>query len=289
VAFKTGVDPADPWGMVTRSRHVLAGLVAVFLGAAGYVALVHAGVLSDPFAPVLAGDVSQARSSAPGERILFVGNSFTYVNDMPGMVDRLAAAQPGSEPLFVVSYTKGSTALSYWASDGGLRGLLRDVPWNTVVLQEQSEIPSLPQAAVDTDMLPAARSLSEQATADGARTLLFMTWGYRDGDGNGDTYDAMQARLAAGYGEAASALGAGVVPVGLAWQQAHRLEPGLQLWQDDGHHPTTAGSYLGACVFYDVLTGRSPVGDSFTAGLDGDEARFLQGVAAETVAADPVS
>ena len=79
------------------------------------------------------------------------------------------------------------------------------------------------------------------------------------------------------------------MPVGLAWQQAHRLEPGLQLWQDDGHHPTTAGSYLGACVFYNVLVGRSPVGDPFTAGLDADEARFLQGVAAETVAANPAS
>jgi hypothetical protein len=270
-------------------RGIIAGILAVLLGAGCYLGLVRAGVFPDPFAPVLAGDVSQARSTAPGMRVLFVGNSFTHVNDMPGMVDRLAAAQPGSEPLFVVSYTKGSTALSFWASDGRLRGLLHDIPWNTVVLQEQSAIPSFPESIVDADMLPAARTLSEQATADGARTLLFMTWGYRDGNGTGDSYDAMQARLAAGYGEAASALGAGVVPVGLAWQQAHRLELGLQLWQDDGHHPTTAGSYLGACVFYDVLTGRSPVGDPFTAGLGGDEARFLQGVAAETVAANPVS
>ncbi len=272
---------------VRLPRGILAGILAVVLGAACYLGLVRAGVFPDPFAPVLAGDVAQARSTAPGVRVLFVGNSFTYVNDMPGMVDRLAAAEPGSEPLFVVSYTKGSTALSFWADDGRLRGLLHDISWNTVVLQEQSAIPSYPASIVDADMVPPARTLSQEAAADGARTLLFMTWGYQDGNGAGDSYDAMQARLAAGYGEAASALGAGVVPVGLAWQQAHRLEPGLQLWQDDGHHPTTAGSYLGACVFYDVLTGRSPVGDSFTAGLDGDEARFLQGVAAETVAASP--
>jgi hypothetical protein len=209
------------------------------------------------------------------------------VNDLPAMVDRLAEARPGPEPMFVVSFTKGSTALSYWASNDRLRGLLRDVAWNDVVLQEQSEIPSLPQATVQGVMLPSARRLSSWATADGAHTLLFMTWGYRDGDGTGDTYDAMQGRLAEGYWEAASALGAGVAPVGLAWQRAHRLEPGLALWQSDGHHPTAAGSYLGACVFYEVLTGRSPVGDSYTAGLDGDEARFLQGVAAMTVAAQP--
>jgi hypothetical protein len=273
--------------MARRSGNVLAGMLAVVAGAVAYPLLVHAGIFPDPFAPQLSGDVSQARSDAPGTRVLFVGNSLTYVNDLPGMVDRLAEARPGPVPLFVVSYTKGSTALSYWASDDRLRGLLRDVRWDEVVLQEQSEIPSLPQSAVDGVMLPPARTLSGLATADGARTLLFMTWGYRDGDGTGDTYGAMQERLAEGYGEAASALGAQVAPVGLAWEQAHLREPELALWQDDGRHPTTAGSYLGACVFYEVLTGRSPVGDPYTAGLDGDEARFLQGVAAATVAAHP--
>jgi len=52
-------------------------------------------------------------------------------------------------------------------------------------------------------------------------------------------------------------------------------------------HPSRAGSYLAACVFFEVLTGRSPVGDAYTAGLAGAEARFLQGVAHRTVTAAP--
>jgi len=262
----------------------LAGLV---LGVGAYGALVAAGVARNPFAPALAGDIGAARSARPGLRVLFVGNSFTYVNDMPGMVERLAAARPGATPVFVVSYTKGATQLAYWADDGGLQSLLREVHWNRVVLQEQSQIPSFPEQIRDSQMLPAASSLTARAGTAGARAVLFMTWGYRDGNGAGDSFDAMQARLVDGYDQVARATGAQVAPVGLAWQQAHRLAPSLALWQDDGMHPSRAGSYLAACVFFEVLTGRSPVGDAYTAGLAGAEARFLQGVAHRTVTAAP--
>jgi hypothetical protein len=92
----------------------------------------------------------------------------------------------------------------------------------------------------------------------------------------------MQQRLDAGYAAAGARLGAAVVPVGDAWAEALRGRPGLDLWQGDDHHPTTAGSYLAACVFADALTGRDVRGDSYTAGLDPAEARFLQTVAAGT-------
>jgi len=56
------------------------------------------------------------------------------------------------------------------------------------------------------------------------------------------------------------------------------------LWAWDGTHPSTAGSYLDACMFYAALTGRSPVGNPYTAGLDPSQARFLQQVAAGATA-----
>jgi hypothetical protein len=71
---------------------------------------------------------------------------------------------------------------------------------------------------------------------------------------------------------------------GVAWEQAHLRQPDLGLWSWDGTHPSTAGSYLDACVFYAALTGRSPVGNPYTAGLDPGQARFLQQMAAGATA-----
>ena len=260
---------------------LLAGLL---LGVGAFVALIALGVVPNPLDPVIGGDIALARSTRPGLRVLFVGNSLTYYHDMPEMVGRLAAADPGPEPLIVVSYTRGAARLSDFAGDGGLRRLLEEVRWDDVVLQEQSKIPSLPPAERAQLMDPAARVLDSRITAAGARTLLFMTAGYEHGSGGGDSYQAMQLRLYQGYLAVGSELGAGVVPVGVAWEQAHLRQPDLGLWSWDGTHPSTAGSYLDACMFYAALTGRSPVGDPYTAGLDPGQARFLQETAAGATA-----
>lgn len=71
--------------------------------------------------------------------------------------------------------------------------------------------------------------------------------------------------------------------MGLAWEEAHEREPGLDLWDSDGKHPNLAGSYLAACVFYAMLSGRNPSGSEFTGGLEPAEARLLQRVASDVV------
>jgi hypothetical protein len=117
-----------------------------------------------------------------------------------------------------------------------------------------------------------------------------MTWGYRGGDdGNvpNDTFAAMQYRLGWNYRDLGEELGAIVAPVGVAWAIARERRPDLDLWRLDGQHPNERGSYLGACVFYAVLTGRDPTGNSFRAGLDAQEARFFQRVARDVVLVPP--
>jgi hypothetical protein len=270
--------------MVARlTRPVLICLIpALLLGSAGYVGLIKLGLVRNPFGPSIAGDVAQARSGRPALRILFVGNSLTYENDMPEMVDRLAAADPGPLPVFVVSDTLGGRRLSYWADNGGLRNLLSTVHWNVVVLQEQSEIPSFARADRARLMDGPLRSIDRQVRNRGARTELFMTWAHEGGEFSGDSYQAMQDRLAIGYLEEAKAIGADVVPVGLAWSAAHARAPSLQLWADDGTHPSVQGSYLAACVMYASLTGRTPEGNRYLAGIDPATAHFLQRIAAGT-------
>ena len=278
--------------MAKRARfqplRLLGFLACVPLGLAlGFVVfafLAHIGAVPNPFAPKLGGDVAQAAGDRAGMRVLFVGNSLTYENSMPAMVHGLAAGDQGGRPVFAVQYVAGGWTLSEAARDRPLDRMLTR-RWDFVVLQEHSQVPSLPDAQLN-EFLPAASSLRARIRAAGSRTVLFMTWGWEHGDPTNyddDSYTAMQRRLADGYRAAGAQLPAHVAPVGLAWAEALRRNPGLDLWNGDGVHPTRLGSYLAACVFYEVLTGRDPRRSRFTAGLGEGEARFLRDVAADTV------
>ena len=265
-------------------RSFFLAVAGVVLGFALYSGLVHIGLARSLIAPNLRGDITLARSDRPGMRVLFVGNSFTFRNSLPALVRDLAAGDPGAPPIFSVEYAAPGWSLHQANKDDGLGKLLQDVHWDVVVLQEKSWFLSLPEKQWRGQTYPAARDLHEKIAAAGARTVLFMTWGYVLGDRwhePHDTYAAMQARLARGYSKLGAELGAEVAPAGLAWAEALRRDPSLQLWAGDGQHPGRLGSYLAACVLYELLSGRDPSRSRFTAGIKPGEARFFEHVAGD--------
>jgi hypothetical protein len=262
-------------------RTFFLAVAGVVLGFALYSGLVHIGLARSLLAPNLRGDIALARSDRPGLRVLFVGNSFTFRNSLPALVHELAAGDSGATPIFSVEYAAGGWSLDQANKDDGLDRLLREVHWDVVVLQEKSWLLSLPEEQWRRATYPAARALHEKIAAAGARTVLFMTWGYVRGDRRDqphDTYAAMQARLADGYSKLGAELGARVAPAGLAWAEALRRDPSLDLWAGDGQHPGRLGSYLAACVFYAMLSRREPAQSGFTAGVQPDQARLFQQV-----------
>ncbi len=257
-------------------------VAGIVLGLTLYAGLVHIGLARSLFAPTLRGDIALARSDRPGMRVLFVGNSFTFKNSLPALVRDLAAGDPGATPIFSVEYAAGGWSLHQANKDDGLDKLLQEVHWDVVVLQEKSWVLSLPEDQWRRETYPAARDLHEKISAVGARTVLFMTWGYVRGDRwheRHDTYAAMQGRLDSGYSKLGAELGAQVAPAGLAWAEALRREPSLDLWAGDGKHPGRLGSYLAACVFYAMVSGREPTRSRFTAGIQVKQAHTLQQVA----------
>ena len=103
-----------------------------------------------------------------------------------------------------------------------------------------------------------------------------MSWAYAD-------KPEMTAQLAEAYTVAGNANHALVIPAGLAFAKARQKQPELNLYQPDKRHPTLSGTYLAACTIFAALTGRSPIGNPYHAGLDEPTAKFLQEVAWETV------
>jgi hypothetical protein len=214
-------------------------------------------------------------------RVLFLGNSYTYVNDLPGTFARLASS--GDRAVEVAMVANGGETLAQHSASSDSMNKLGSQGWSFVVLQEQSETPATP--AGRSYMYPAVRALTGRIQAGGATPLFFMTWAHRDGlPGSGTpSYESMQLAINDGYQGIARELGVAVAPVGYTWSVVRKEHSEISLWQDDGSHPSTAGTYLAACVFYAAVFRHSPEGLTFEDGLPDTQARVLQSEAGHTV------
>ena len=219
-------------------------------------------------------------------RILFIGNSFTFENDLPGMFTKLAKS--GGHTVVTGMAAQGGWTLADHVNSSATLTQISGSTWDYVVLQEQSEIPAFEQSR-EVTMYPAARTLVRQIAAVGARPIFFMTWAHQDGlpEYNLQDYQSMQFQIDIGYMGIAQELSARVAPVGYAWLLAKGQNPQLDLWQSDGSHPSVQGTYLAACVFYAVIFRQSPEGLSYQAGLAKDSANYIQKISGSTVLDDP--
>ncbi|WP_299480951.1 DUF4886 domain-containing protein [uncultured Roseibium sp.] len=204
-------------------------------------------------------DVFASPPSPETSKILFVGNSLTLGNDLPGLVKSIAA----SKGVSIVTRTtaKGSARLEHHAENPQVKTLLDETAWDFVVLQEHSQLPALRDEDVAQKTLPYARWLAERARLMSPETevVFYMAMAHRDGDqfnkknfSKVGTYAGMQQRSNDTYNKMARQNGASVVPVGVVWSQMRTSHPDVNLYIDE-RHPTVAGSYLAACVFFTTL------------------------------------
>ncbi len=218
-------------------------------------------------------------------RILFIGNSYTYVNDLPATFARLARS--GGHRVETGISAQGGWFLSDHANSRRTLDLIKSSKWNYVVLQEQSQAPASEQVRT-AQMYPAIRALVSRIREAGAVPILFLTWAHRDGwpEYGMPSYESMQTAINGGYLAIGEELNARMAPVGYAWLDMRRKHPQLNLWQEDGSHPNEKGTYLAACVFCAVIYRENPQGLSYTGNLSKEDAATLQETATVTVLRD---
>ena len=223
-------------------------------------------------------------------RVLFIGNSYTYVNNLPLLLYNLALAN--GDTIIYDSSAPGGYTFQQHTSNATTLQKINAQPWDYVVLQEQSQIPSFPPSQVSTDCLPYAQQLvSLIRQNDSCSTPLFyMTWGRKYGDASNCanytplcTYEGMSQRLRESYLQMCDDNLAMASPVGVAFYNSRLADSTLNLYQSDNSHPSLAGSYLAACTFYASIFHQSPIGNTYLAGLTQSTATFLQNIASHTV------
>ena len=229
----------------------------------------------------------------PPRSILYVGNSFFYYNNSihNHVLNLTRVADPANKD----SYRGTSVTISgsgfdwhdmesYFRPDGigkysftGDNEIVFNKPgkqFDAVIMSDCSQCPVHPK--LKSVFHEYAKKQTDIVVKYGARPAFFMTWAYKD-------KPEMTAQLAEQYTVAGNDNDALVIPGGLAFATAISKRPDLEFYQSDKRHPTLIGTYLGACTIYASLYKKSPVGNTYLAGIDPKLANFLQATAWETV------
>ena len=190
-------------------------------------------------------------------RVLFLGNSYTYFNNVSAILSELAKAGHQCTVETRMVAPGGKTLRDHWESSAS-RQALDSQAWDFVVLQDQSTLGITfyfeAQTRVTSDELfrPAAELWANEIRKHHATPVFYLTWSRK-------ATPADQAALNYAYIRAAKATRSLVAPVGLAWARVRQTDPNIDLYYHDGAHPSPAGSYLAACAIYATIFRASPV------------------------------
>ena len=190
--------------------------------------------------------------------VLFIGNSYTYFNNLPEVFSKLAEAGHQKKVVYAMQAPGGFRLKDHWTRTE-TRNALSTAKWDYVVLQDQSTLGTTyyfeGKQLIPSDELfhPYAVDFAKAIKEAGAIPVFYLTWARKK-------LPEDQAALNAAYMRATRETKSIMAPAGLAWAEVEKDNPAINLFYKDGSHPSPAGTYLNACVFYATIFGRSPVG-----------------------------
>ena len=204
--------------------------------------------MSGPAAALLVAACASTTPEVPAPtRVLFIGNSLTSYNNLPGIVEAMGRAR-GVE-LDVHSVLRNNASVQDHWDEGTARRMVENERWDFVIFQHG------PSASEDgrVALREAMALFAPKVRAAGGVPALYMVWPLASRPQDFD-------RVRETYALAARDVGGLFLPAGEAWRAAWREDAGIELYLPDGLHPTPAGSYAAALVIYAGITGTSPVG-----------------------------
>lgn len=205
------------------------------------------------------------------KNVLFIGNSYTYYNNLPEIIEQLALSN--GDTFTFEQNTPGFYMLIQHAENTKSIDLINKGNWDHVVLQEFSTL----AAYTYLDFYDGADQLLQLINPESTcinKAIFYMTWGRE----NSTTYpySEHQQLTTEAYNTMSTSFETEVSPVGAAWKKVRDDNDPIDLYDPDGSHPSYAGSYLAACVFYATIFDKTPIGLSFKGSLSNEDANYLQ-------------
>ncbi len=287
----TGRAQPDSKLMFARWKRV-ARIAAVVVGFFFLLEIVFGVIAGTPTAVSKAAFSKVAGEPARTVSILFIGNSFTYANDIPGMLVQVASSDATNKVrLEVRSVVRGGATLNYLFHNAQASHVLKQQHWDYLVLQEQSEWTGS-QARID-DTYSSVNQWNQAARQIGATPALYETWADKAGSPTytdqrsyffRQTPDQVQENIDAQSRALARRFDMAIVPVGRSWAYAEKQSNAPNLYAADYHHPSIAGSYLTGLIFYRFFTGNAPTQVTYRPPeLTPDQTQFLIGIVSRQI------
>lgn len=217
------------------------------------------------------------------KKVLFLGNSYTAVNNLPSMVNDMAEST--GEQLIYDSYLPGGYRFLNHASDQTTLDKIASDNWDYVVLQAQSQETALGESQMEQEVYPHAESLSNVIRDNNAcsEPMFYMTWGREEGDPVNCqflpwmcSYEDMDDVIKETYIYMAETNEAELTPAGAVWRYLRENHPDIQLFSEDGSHPSLAGSYAAASAFYTMIYKKDPTEITWNSSLEESEANLIK-------------
>lgn len=221
-------------------------------------------------------------------RVLYIGNSYIYTNDIPAMVKEMASTT--GNQIHYESNTPGGSTLKQHSTNATTINLIKKGDWDFIVLQDQSQYPSFPIGQVQADVFPYAEQLSNLAKQFNpcVKVVFYVTWGRKNGDSQNCpvyppvcTYEGMDDLLYERYTYMAEANNAVLAPVGPLWRKMREANVSFNLYSSDESHPSVHGAYAAAATFYSIFFRKNPSLITYNASLSATDASVIKS-AAET-------
>jgi hypothetical protein len=240
---------------------------------------------------LLIAERSDSQAGSRPRRVLFVGNSVTYFHNMPDWVGAIVESLSVEPSLRITKAVIGGATFTTHISDklgtGGLAAIRR-ADSDVVILQDAIEDPLR-----HSDFYSSLKTLVEESKRVHAEVILFETFAFAKGavaylpeeKWSGGSPSAMQAKIRSAYIKASQNLKVRLAPVGDAFEIVLTQNPDIELYENDKLHPSSAGSYLIACLFVAMLTGKDPRSTVWLPdlGVKESEAKVLRAAAAAAV------
>lgn len=239
--------------------------------------------------------ITASAFSQTTKKVLFLGNSYTAANNLPSLVQNMAAST-GDILIYDTNTPGGFRFLNHVNNTTTLNKINAD-QWDYVALQAQSQETSLPQSQMESEVFPHATTLSNSIRANNAcaQPLFYMTWGRENGDSSNCnslpwvcTYESMDDVIQSTYTFMANTNAAEVAPVGAVWRYLRTNNPNINLYSSDGSHPSLAGSYAAACAFYTMIYKKDPIVMPWNSTLSAADANSIK-IATQTVVYNAIS
>ncbi|MBU2018984.1 MAG: DUF4886 domain-containing protein [Bacteroidetes bacterium] len=217
--------------------------------------------------------------------ILFVGNSYTHMNGMPFIFEKIAKAK--GKKVHVEMNTQSGASFNVHTTRLDLFETIKHKKWDFVVIQGYSREMSYDSTHIDSASVPYIQQILDSIYLNNpcSNVMFHMTWGYKMGfieRPEIDSYEKMSNAIASGYEYLGKKFNLPVIPVGRVWMEVRKKYPEIEMYDADLAHPSKNGSYTSACTFYSAIFKESAVG-AFTSTISSKFGENIQKTAAEYV------